>query len=171
MVALVDFDIDTLGVTQWVHDNRQAPGMWVYGARGSGSTTLSKLIRGMLGDEYDAKRIRAAEISKRIKVQWGRENLLRSHPDDHALWDEWDTEDRRMAALWDAPLLSIDDLYANVNVEFWVKFNIVDDIDTRLKSGKLTLVSGSVPPTIFGSSWGRAFSKQFAVLEVPDGTW
>lgn len=145
-------------------------GLWVFGPRKSGSTTVVKTIaannRDALGNT-NVKRT-AAKLDREIRDQWKFDKLLAANGTDFPLWQEALAHEQRLDVFWEADALWLDDLYPEIDSDF-VKRNILMPLDAVLKSRRIVLVSGNVPPAVFGSEWNRAIEAMYMVVPLGEG--
>ena len=162
----VDYFIEGLKPDQ--HGKR---GLWVHGPRQSGTSTLCRVVAEAIYAEgcYDTDMaegclITAQDLSDLQRKVWTQEDLMRSNSHDMGLWLETQALVSRWESVWDANVLMIDDLLS-VDAEFWKK-HLLARIDQRLKGKGITLLAGTVAPSLFGPEWGTGFSQLCVLLRL-----
>lgn len=141
-------------------------GLWVFGARKSGTTTL---IKDLFEENKHAfpgvkEKRTAGWLEQRIHEQWKKEQLLKANGTDYALWTEANELEQRLDRFWRADVLWLDDLYTDYDITF-VRKQMLLRMDEALKRGAVVLVSGTCPPDAFGADWMRAISQDYYIID------
>jgi hypothetical protein len=142
-------------------------GLWVFGPRKSGSTTVVKFMYRKHRDafpEYQQKRT-AAKLDRQVRRQWKSDALLRANGGDFPLWLENSEIEDELETFWGADAIWINDLYSEFDAAF-VRKNLFLPMDEALKRGAIVIVTSSLPPDYYGDEWATVITSTFKTVEL-----
>lgn len=153
-------------LTMW--DDSGKGGLWVYGERHTGTSTLCTEVAKATCTEhgYRGEGRKAQWMVQQIKDTWSKETLVRGNSNDYPLLEDLYRQQQMMTHLLEeADLLMIDDFYAQ-DLDFWKKHLLIH-LDMAIKAGRRVIVCGSTTPSAFGNEWQRGIDGLYLV--VPHG--
>ena len=130
-------------------------GLWVYGRRRSGSTTLASTASNMAYKDPDCKlkdpEYRTArEAAEMVKNGW--DETSRRYPDDDAAWAEAEHNEAKLAYMWNADILWMDDLHLSDVSGTFTHNHLLPRLVQRVKDGQATVVATSLTSDQLGEN-------------------
>jgi hypothetical protein len=130
-------------------------GLWVYGNRQGGSSTIAAIATGAVVDKISVSealdelvwdQVYALRLVNAIRKNWTASSIMKSLPTDYDLFVEANQALDIIEDYWAVFLLLIDDLHEEqIDMPFWRK-HIQGEIEIRLRQHKPTIIATDMAP-------------------------
>jgi hypothetical protein len=124
-------------------------GLWVYGARRAGTTSIALLAAESamrVADLDTLQVITAHRLCGSIRQGWSADGVSRALPNDYDLYVEAQRAQDAVLSLWDADMLVVDDFHEETtDMPFWRK-HVQAEINERMKVRKPLVVATDMAP-------------------------
>ena len=124
-------------------------GLWVYGARRAGTTSIARLAAEhvvMSADLDTLEVVSAHRLCGAIRQSWGADAVSRAHANDYDLYVEAQRGLDGLQRIWSADMLMVDDLHEETtDMPFWRKY-VQAEINERLKARKPLVIATDMAP-------------------------
>jgi hypothetical protein len=120
------------------------PGLWVYGARRGGSSSIGRIAYEHIEEEGAA--ITALHLTDAVRRMWSSSSVSKAHPNDYDLYVDANRAEDEINRYWTVPLLFVDDFHEEqIDMGFWRK-HIQARIEHRLNDNLRTIIASDMAP-------------------------